>query len=81
MNPEEKHLLERSLKLAEENNQILHKMEARQRRATIYGFIKLVIVLAPFVIGYFLLEPYFDEAKSNYNGIQELFNSYQNLSR
>jgi len=81
MNPEERHLLERSLKLAEENNSILKKIDRRARRAAIYGFIKLVLILAPFVIGYFLLQPYFGEARSNYNGIQELFNTYQSLPR
>ncbi|OHA91178.1 MAG: hypothetical protein A2758_01735 [Candidatus Zambryskibacteria bacterium RIFCSPHIGHO2_01_FULL_49_18] len=75
MNPEERRLLERSLKLAEENNEILKKMRAQARRQTIYGFIRLVIILLPFVLGYFLLEPYFDQARENYNGVRNLFNS------
>ncbi len=75
MNPEERHLLERSLKLAEENNEILKKMRAQARRQTIYGFIRLIIILLPFVLGYILLEPYFDQARANYSGIMELFKS------
>ena len=72
MNPEERHLLERSLKLSEENNQILKKIDRRAKRAAIYGFIKLAIVILPFVIGYFLLQPYLNQAGSTYSQLQEL---------
>ena len=72
MNPEERHLLERSLKLSEENNQILKKIDRRAKRAAIYGFIKLVIILAPFVIGSFLLQPYLNQAGSTYSQLQDL---------
>jgi hypothetical protein len=75
MNPEERRLLERTLKLSEENNEILKKMRAQARRQTIYGFIRLAIIILPFVIGYIFLEPYFDEARTNYSGAMELFNS------
>ncbi|MEK7227503.1 MAG: hypothetical protein AAB641_01260 [Patescibacteria group bacterium] len=33
MNPEEKHLIERSLKLSEENNQILKKMDKKSQKS------------------------------------------------
>ncbi len=72
MNPEERHLLERSLKLAQENNEMLRSIQARARRQTIYGFIKLVIILLPFVLGYLFLEPYFNDALRNYNDIKAL---------
>ena len=72
MNPEEKHLMERSLKLSEESNQMLKRMERRAKRATIYGFIKLVVILAPLVVGYFLLEPYINQAGSTYSQLQDL---------
>ena len=75
MNPDERHLLERTLKLTEENNKILHRVEARARRAAIYGFIKLALILLPFVIGYFFLEPYFDEAAGQYSSLKQTFES------
>jgi hypothetical protein len=81
MNPDERILLERTLKLAEENNKILHKVESRAKRAAIYGFIKLVLIVLPFVIGYFLLEPYLDEAQERYSNIQELVETFSNLPR
>ena len=75
MNPEERHLLERSLKLSEENNQILKKIDRRAKRAAIYGFIKLAIILAPFVIGYYLLEPYLGQAGNTYSQLQDLLSN------
>ncbi|MDO8424197.1 MAG: hypothetical protein Q7S54_01125 [bacterium] len=75
MNPEEKHILERSLRLAEENNQMLKRIDRRAKRAVIYGFIKLVIILLPFVIGYFLLEPYINQAGATYSRFQDLLSN------
>jgi len=72
MNPEEKHLLERTLKLSEENHEILKKMERRVRWAVLWGFIKLAIIVVPLVAGYLFLEPYFDEALENYNGVRDM---------
>ena len=75
MNPEERHLHERTLKLSEENNHMLKRIEARARRAAIYGFLKLAIIVLPLVIGYFLLEPYLGQAMENLNTVRELLNS------
>lgn len=75
MNPEERRLLERTLKLTEENHKILQNVEKRARRAAIYGFIKLAIIILPFVLGYIFLEPYFNEARDQYSGMREMLNS------
>jgi len=79
MNPEERLLLERSLKLAEENNHLLKKINRRARWAFAWGVVKIALIMVPLVIGYFLLQPYFGDVRENYRGIQELFNSYQSL--
>lgn len=63
MNPEEKDLLEKSLRLSEENNRILRNMERAARWATLWGFIKLLIIVIPLVIGYIFLQPYFGPAR------------------
>ncbi len=60
MNPEEKVLLKHTLKLAEENNSILHKMQRTARWALAWGFIKVMILLIPLVVGFILLQPYFE---------------------
>ncbi len=74
MNPEEKVLLERALKLSEENNQILHKIERRARWAVLWGFIKVAIIIVPLVIGYLYLQPLLDQALENFNSVKGLLN-------
>ena len=74
MNPEEKVLLERALKLSEENNQILRKIERRARWAVLWGFIKVAIIIVPLVIGYLYLQPLLDQALENFNSVKELLN-------
>lgn len=71
MNPQEKALLERTLKLSEENHELLKKILRRARWATAWGIIKIAILIVPIVAGYIFLEPYFDEVKENYSGIKE----------
>ena len=75
MSPEEKVLLERTLKLSEENNKILRKMQRTARWAIVWGFIKLAFVVVPLVAGYFLLQPYLNQALEGYKGVQELINN------
>lgn len=76
MSPEEKLLLERSLKLSEENNRILKKMERRFRWAVLWGFIKIVIIIVPLVIGILYLEPYFQGAADEFNNVRNLIKSF-----
>ena len=75
MNPEERKLLERTYKLAEENNEILRKVNARARRAALYGFIKLLIVIAPLVLGYYFLEPYINQGIASYDQAKGLLDT------
>lgn len=75
MNPEEKILLERTLKLSEENNQILRKMRRAARWAILWGFIKVAIVVVPLVIGYLYLQPFLDQALENFNSVKEFLNT------
>jgi len=75
MSPEEKVLLERTLKLSEENNQILRKMQRAARWAILWGFIKVAIIVVPLVVGYLYLEPYLGQAMNNFNDIKAFLNS------
>ena len=74
MNPEDKVLLERTLKLSEENNLILRKMQRTARWAVLWGFIKVAIVVTPLVVGYILLQPFIGQAKDSLNSAMELLN-------
>ena len=70
MNPEEKLLLQESLRLAKENNEMLRKIQARARRQSVYGFIKMLLIVVPLVAGYIYLQPFLDQAIRNYQSIQ-----------
>ena len=70
MNPEDKVLLDRTLKLSEENNRILRRLDRRARWVFIWGFIKVVLIITPLILGYILLEPYFDQVMEVYEGFK-----------
>lgn len=72
MNPEEKVLLERALKLSEENNELLKKIEKRARWTMLWGFLKIAIIVTPFIAGYILLQPFLQPAMENFNSVMEL---------
>ncbi|MBX4200472.1 hypothetical protein KW790_03385 [Candidatus Parcubacteria bacterium] len=65
MDPEERRLIDRALKISEENNRILHRLQRAMRWSALLGFIKVLLILAPFVIGYFYLEPYLGSISNN----------------
>ena len=75
MSPEEKALLERTLKLSEENNQILRKMQRTARWAVVWGFIKVAIIVVPLVVGYLYLQPFLGQALDNFKQVQGLLNN------
>ena len=75
MNPEEKVLLERTLKLSEENNRILRKMQRVASWGVIWGFIKIAIIVVPLVAGYIYLQPFLGQAMANFNSVKELLNT------
>jgi len=75
MNPEDKALMERTLQLSEENNLILRKIERRARWVFVWGFIKAAVIIVPLVIGYLYLQPFIDQAISNFNSIKEFINT------
>jgi len=74
MSPEEKVLLERTLKLSEENNSILHKMQRAARWAILWGFIKVAIIIVPLVAGYLFLQPFLGQAMDNLESVKGLLN-------
>jgi len=72
MNPEERRLLERSLRLAEENHRLLKRIDKRARMAMAWGLIKLAVIAIPLIIGYIYLEPYFKNVAESYDSIHEI---------
>ena len=72
MNPEEKRLLEKAVRLSEENNRILEKMQRAIRWARIWGLIRFLIIVTPIVIGILYLQPFVEAIIRNFNDIREL---------
>lgn len=70
MNPEEKELLSKTLRLSEENNRILHKMQRAARWAVVWGFIKFVIIVTPLIIGFLYLEPHVKDLADEYEALR-----------
>lgn len=79
MNPEERTLLERNLKLSEDNHRILKKFERRFRWAFIWGVIKVAIIMVPLVLGYLFIRPHLDEARTEFQEIKGAFEDFRNL--
>lgn len=80
MDPAERQLLERTLRLSEENNAMLKKIDKRARYTFIWGIIKIALLVVPLILGYLFLEPYLDDVAANYSGVRDLFDSYQSLT-
>jgi hypothetical protein len=78
MSPEERQMLERSLKLSAENHKMLVRIERRAKWMMLWGLVKLAVIAVPLVLGYLYLEPYFAKAAENYNSFAELV-SHVNL--
>ena len=71
MSPEEKELLEHSLKLSKENNRILLKMQRAARWAVFWGFIKVAMIVVPLGAGYIYLQPFLEQANDHYHSVNE----------
>jgi hypothetical protein len=77
MNPEEKRLLERTLKLSEENNEILRSIRRKFRWAILWGVIKFVVIAVPLIIGYLYLEPYFGSFSETFKEAQQVLQVFR----
>jgi len=57
MEQEEKKLLQNTFNLAEENNEMLHKVRGVQKRHAIFGIVKIIIIIGIATGGYYFLQP------------------------
>ena len=69
MTPEEKSLLERTHKLAEDNNTILRSIRRMNRIAGMFRIFYWVIVIAAAFGAYYLIQPYVDTLFGAYNDV------------
>ncbi|MBC8464821.1 MAG: hypothetical protein H8D63_00390 [Parcubacteria group bacterium] len=68
---QEKKMLEETLKLAKENNSMLHKMRRAQiwKRITRIIYWSVIIIVA--LVGYYILQPFFEGVGEAYNTVRE----------
>ncbi len=78
MTPEERSLLERTHKLAEENNEILRKMRRANRIGIVFRVGYWVVILLLSFGAYFLIQPYVESLFGAYEGLQGSFGGSQN---
>lgn len=71
MTPEEKQLLEDTLRLSKENNKILRTMRRSQFWANIISYIKWIILVIITIWSWVILQPYFDKMTQMYAQVQE----------
>ncbi len=71
MTPEERSLLERTHKLAEENNELLRGMRRMSRITSVARISYWVVILLVGFGAYYFIQPYVQSMFSLYTGIQE----------
>ena len=71
MDSEDRKLLEETHRLAEENNQLLHKVRGVQKRATIWTAIKIFVIVGIALGSFYFLEPYIDRLMDIYSSIMK----------
>ena len=77
MTPEEKSLLERTYKMAEENNAILRGIRRSNRWSTVFRVLYWVIIIGLGVVSYYFVQPYLTTAMNLYNQVQSQIHNVQ----
>ncbi|HEY4509098.1 MAG TPA: hypothetical protein VJC13_02330 [Candidatus Paceibacterota bacterium] len=91
MSPEERELLQKSVALAEENNNILRSIKRGMRWARIMSYIYWFFIIGSAVGAYYIIQPYLEQlmyaysgAKSSIgdgSGFQAVLNSLKQVSK
>jgi len=75
METEDRILIEKNLKLSEENNKILRRLQRHARLDFFWSVIKILVVVVPLIIGYLYLEPYLGTIEESFNTIKSITGS------
>ncbi len=77
MDEESKKLLEETLELSRENNQILQSMKRSMRLARVMSFIYWIFIIGSAVGAYYLVQPYVDSLMGAYESASETLKGFQ----
>lgn len=79
MSPEDRELLQRSVELAEENNDILRSIRRSMRFARIMSIIYWVFIIGSAVGAYYLIQPYLEGVANLYGGAKTGFGDFSGI--
>ncbi len=80
MTPEERELLNHSIKLAEENNKMLRGIRRNARFASAFRILYWLIILGLAFGSYYAIKPFIDPIINSYSQIQSNFKSVQGVT-
>lgn len=80
MNPEEKEMLVRTARIAEDNNRMLRNLRSASRWGSFFGLIKWIFIIGPLIFAYFYLQPYLDALMGTYGKVQGQVDTLQKVS-
>jgi hypothetical protein len=79
MQPEEKEMLEKTLKLAEENNEMLHSIRRGLFWAKVMRMIYWIIIIGIAVGAFYFITPYIDSALETYGDVKGTVEDFGDL--
>ena len=77
MDAEFKKLLQDTLALAQENNNILHEMRRAQRIQRFMTFLYWIFIVGSAVGAYYLIQPYVESLTGAYTDVTDSIKSFQ----
>lgn len=81
MSPEERELLNRSVSLAEDNNNILHSMKRSMRLASIMRALYWIFIIGSAVGAYYIIQPYLGQLMDVYSGAGDVLNNFKQFGQ
>jgi len=69
MEQEEREILEKTLKTAEENNKMLHRVRGVQKRQALWTVLKFLVIFGVAVGAFYYIEPYLEKVVNVFNSI------------
>ncbi len=79
MTPEERRLVQETLDIARENNNILRKMRRGQFFSNIIQSLKWIVFIIISIYSWLLIQPYFERIIETYSQVQDAANSVNNF--
>ena len=81
MTPEEKEILEKTLELAKENNEMLHSLQRNMLLGRIWKIVYIVLIIGAAAGALYFIEPYIDSVLGTYNDAKSSLNGLGDLIR